>query len=643
MVLRIIEMVIANIFVTVVTIRLFRALRSGVRHLDLAIFGFLWIYTATLYAMILGILGLLESHRIALISIIGLGILAVPARKDLKQRISRPGTWFISAFIDPLRKVLASFPSGLSVTGVVLCFLAFLQLIRILFHIWFVPPYVWDTVVYHMVNVAEWVQKGRIHSLVSPVGRVYWPATFEVLGSWFVVFLHNDLLVKVATFLAYLVAGASAYAIARVLNLNRILSASVMVFYLFTPSLAVQATACKNDVGIAAVYLLMIAILLDLLRNGPRESFPLHRQLLIVGMAFCMGVGIKAYMVFIATAPILICLFAASKHRLLKGIRGIFRFDHKPSAATVMLCIFLILGSALLGSYWYFRNYVVFGNPVHPTDFRIGGWLIFGTGDAVQFGPGQRGSASLKSLWDNSKAVVTDRIFDQNGFFDSSLGNTTGWGWFVFVCGIPALAYALIFVGRLRLLIISFIISLLGLFTFISSDPWYMRFTLWFPVVFALSFAFLITNLSYKWLKAPLMILALSCTALNWVGVLNVGEISVDDFKRMMRLPALERSTAELTHHYEGAYKKTLQIIPEDEIIGFCFPNNGWAYPLYDSNLSRRLKYVPVEDMQFVQSMKRESIQYLFIERVPEQTKLIEQAVQEGSLREIEEFLYALE
>ena len=65
------------------------------------------------------------------------------------------------------------------------------------------------------------------------------------------------------------------------------------------------------------------------------------------------------------------------------------------------------------------------------------------------------------------------------------------------------------FVGRLRLIIASFILSLLGLFTFISVDPWYMRFTLWFPIVFALSFAFLISNLSYRWLRAPLLALAL--------------------------------------------------------------------------------------------------------------------------------------
>ncbi len=641
MVLRIIEMVVANVFVSAVTIRLFRVLQSRVRYLDIAIFGFLWLYITTLYTLVLGILGLLEPHRIAAISSIGIVILAIPVLRTFRLSVSSACQWVKSISIGSYYRAFTSLRPRYRVMGALLCLLAFLQLVRIIFHIWFVPPYVWDTVVYHLVNVAEWVQKGRIHPVITPVGRVYWPANFEVLESWFVVFLHNDLLVKVAPFLYYLAAGASAYAVARVLNLNRILSASVAIFYLFTPSLAIQATACKNDVGVAAVYLLMIAILLDLMRNGRREDFPLQHQLLILSMALCLGVGIKPYMVFIAPAPALIGLISVSKHRLSGDIRVFFRFEHRPSTARIALCICLILGSALLGSYWYVRNYVVFDNPVHPTDFRIGGHLVFGAGDAVQVGPGQRGSASLKSLWENSRSLVTDKIFDQHSAFDSSLSQIAGWGWFNFVCGIPALVYALIFVRDLRLLIISFIVSLLCLFTFISIDPWYMRFTLWFPIVFALSFAFLLSNLSYKWLKVPLIFLALLCTTLNWIAVLNVGRFSVDDYRKMAQLPALERSTAEFTDHYKGAYKKTLQLVPKDEMIGYCFPNNGWAYPLYDSDLSRHLKYVPIEDLQFTQFMKQQDIQYLFIERItPEQTQLIQQSVQEGSLKKIEEFLY---
>jgi hypothetical protein len=631
MALRIIEMMVGSLFVSVATIRLFCALRTRTRHLDIAIFGFLWIYITTLYTLVLGILGLLEAHRIAIISGIGLILLAIPGLRNVRQAITRLITRFRSLF--------ASTGKRFSIIATVLCSLAFLQLARILFHIWFVPPYVWDTVVYHLVNVAEWVQKGKIHHLITPVGRVYWRANLEVLEAWFVVFLHNDILVKVAPFLSYLVAGASVYAIARVLNLSRILAASATTFYLFTPSLAIQATACKNDVGIAAAYLLIIAILLDLLRNGGYW----RRKLMIMAMAFCLGIGIKPYMAFIAPAPVLIGLAIILRHRLLGKIRGIFRFKPGLSTSRIVLCVFLVLGSALLGSYWYMRNLVVFGNPFHPTDVRIGSHLIFGTGDAVQYGPGQRGSASLRGLWENSRSLITDKILDQHGQFNSSLSNMTGWGWFNFVCGLSALAYALIFARQFRLLIISFILSLLTLLTFISTDPWYMRFTLWFPVVFALSFAFLLSNLNCKWLRMILMALALLCTTLNWIAVLNVGEISVDDFRRMMQLPALKRSTAELTHHYDGAYRKTLQLVPEDEIIGFCFPNNGWAYPLYDSDLSRRLKYIPIEGMRFTHSMREHNIHYLFVERItPEETELINRAIQEGVLEKIEEFLYAL-
>ena len=140
------------------------------------------------------------------------------------------------------------------------------------------------------------------------------------------------------------------------------------------------------------------------------------------------------------------------------------------------------------------------------------------------------------------------------------------------------------------------------------------------------------------------MLICIGSLMINWIAVLNVGEISVDDFKRMMELPVLQRSTAELTHHYDGAYKKALQIVPKNEVIGFCFPNNGWAYPLYDSDFSRHLKYVPIESMEFVNSMKNQEIKYLFIERItPEQTELINKAVEEGSLKKMEEFLYALQ
>ncbi len=244
----------------------------------------------------------------------------------------------------------------------------------------------------------------------------------------------------------------------------------------------------------------------------------------------------------------------------------------------------------------------------------------------------------------NFHSLITERIFDKSGEFSSHLSNMSGWGWFNFSCGFSALAYALIFSRKSRLLIISFLISLLGLFTFVTHDPWYMRFTLWFPVVFALSFAFLISNLNLRWLKGIFWTLAFVCIMLNWIAVLNVGEISLDDFKRVMQIPPLQRSTAELTHHYDGAFKKALQIVPKDETIGFVFPIMVGHILFMILTIRVILCMCPLKVRILPHSMKQNNINYLFIERItPEQAKLIQIATENKKLKKLEEFLYVLE
>ena len=72
MLLRLIQMGIGNLFVLGVTIHLFRLLRTTVLHLDIPIFGFLWIFSATLFTFLLGIFGFLAPVPMALVSLVGL-------------------------------------------------------------------------------------------------------------------------------------------------------------------------------------------------------------------------------------------------------------------------------------------------------------------------------------------------------------------------------------------------------------------------------------------------------------------------------------------------------------------------------------------------------------------------------------------
>ena len=264
-------------------------------------------------------------------------------------------------------------------------------------------PYVHDTLTYHLPNVAEWVQKGRIHAISTPVLRSYWPATFEVFESWFVVFLHNDLLIQLGCVSCYLLAVISVYAICRGLNFGNHLSAGVALLYAYTPSVAIHATSCKNDMAVAGMYLFAMALLVDLLRKGDSSSFPLSRRLLPITMAFCYGIGTKAYAVFIAPGLILLGIVALAKHRLFKN--AIISLHPKNISLTRRFALYtsLVLGSGVLAFYWYVRNYIIFDNPFYPADFKLFGHLIFGTGAAPDPGTSAQPSFSFHSMWQNAR------------------------------------------------------------------------------------------------------------------------------------------------------------------------------------------------------------------------------------------------
>jgi len=308
----------------------------------------------------------------------------------------------------------------------------------------------------------------------------------------------------------------------------------------------------------------------------------------------------------------------------------------------LLITVFLLISSGLLGLYWYIRNWVMFDNPFHPVDFSIFGHLIFGTGNPRGlFGPTQQGHASLSVMWLNLRTFLTDKIFDHRSQMDTNISHMSGWGWFSFVCGLPALFFALLRGKGFRLLSVAFLLSFLSLLACVEPDPWYMRFALWFPALFALSFVALLRYLDSKLLKILIIALAVFCSLLNFVAMLNVGRFSVADFQRMMSTPALERSTANFVHHHGGAYQEALANIPKGETIAYWVSNNDWIYPLYDSDFSRSLIFVPMKDMEFITTMRQHNLKYLFV-GPGGKNELLQKAIQEGILEKIATFLYEL-
>ncbi|HEV3027247.1 MAG TPA: hypothetical protein VG457_06715, partial [Planctomycetota bacterium] len=88
-----------------------------------------------------------------------------------------------------------SLPSELP-WGRVWSLIAGILVLRLLLHVWIFAPYVIDALSYHLPKIAEWVRAGAFTREMGLDPRSSFPAGFELVETWWVVFLHHDVLIE---------------------------------------------------------------------------------------------------------------------------------------------------------------------------------------------------------------------------------------------------------------------------------------------------------------------------------------------------------------------------------------------------------------------------------------------------------------
>jgi len=357
------------------------------------------------------------------------------------------------------------------------------------------------------------------------------------------------------------------------------------------------------------------------------------KRLSLIAMAFCLALGTKPYIVMLAPGLALIGAYWMWKHRDARAL---------PVDLQGQLPAIAFAGTIgiVLGGFWYGRNYLLFDNPFYPTDFELFGRLIFGTGS----GGGQQGGFSLASLTGDLRMLVEQKIFDRQRY-TPDLTNITGWGWFTFSCGLPTLVYGLATSASIRWLTAGFLLSFAVLFAGVNADPWNMRFTLWVPALFATCFALVVGRLQTASIRMALCGVATACMLLNFAGSLGTGFLNPSDWRRMARLPIQERSTAALGLFIGDQYQEALQMVPADEGIAYTTHGDGWVYPLYGADLSRKIRYLPLDsDEAITDTMHKHQLRYLFTGGAEARERnLVRAATEAGLLRKIGKALYVRE
>jgi hypothetical protein len=632
-----------TLFSTLLAYLCFITFRSGRKSLDLALFIFYWVFFTTLSLLLIGLVGLLTPLAIGGLSLLGSAILMLVPRTRLTlagipstaKEYSRDWLVWVSGM-------------GTWIKALSVIFLLYM-VIRIVFLIWALPPFVWDSLAYHLTNVAQWIQDARIHMFDTPVERIYNAANHEVFTTWFAIFLHHDVIIEAAGLSAYLIAGLAVYAIARNLELNPNSAWLAVLAYLSTPALTLAITGTKNDPVMAALFLLAIALVLH--ESDPQVGNSFSAEWKIVPLLVSVilyAAGTKAYIAHLLPGIAFIGAGMLIRRRGWRSIReyleAVTRALRDVTPGIQYSIAFILAASLFLGLYWYGRNWILMGNPFFPYSVQVGQRELLSSDiGGFRFG--------LQNFMETMRLFL-ERFGDKLYRIRPDLPYTTGWGWVAYAMGIPAAIWCIIRERSYRVLAAGFLISFLVLLFSSPTSPWSMRYFVWFPACLAIAIGYVFERFtgSVHGEARILKMLFSALTALNLIMVVTYNSIRIVDIEAMLRLPVGERGSAMFSAAVPEAYQEFIKYVPRDELLGYNVTGNGFVYPLYRADFSQRIVYIPIpvdsSCEEIVQTMIERGTRYL--QTAPVQTadgvrsKLFDCSQAGGTLQERGADLYVI-
>ena len=414
-----------------------RRLPTGAGAADLLVFLLCFTTIQSLVILVAGLTGTLSLWPLAGVSVAGIALLWTAGERPHLPAVRRLSDPVMSA-------VLALGILVLVVKSVIL------------------SPYWGDAVMYHLPVMAEWIQAEEFVHGFNHDPRIWLPSGFQLVETWWVVFLRHDLLVELGGLQMLAIALAAVHVLARKL-MARAGMATMLFAYL--PVVILHVTACGNDLAVGAMVLSGFAL----------ASVGAAPALLL--LPILVGAGIKPTAVIAAVG---IGVYAAMAWRPATRInRG--------------WSIALILSGLILAGFWYVRNAAVTGHPFSPMIQGDTGFHVAST------------TVSLEQARDSLRDLPRDAV--DRSVFTAIKG--ASWGWFILAIGFPAAIVAFRGDAAFRRLALGFLAGWLAVLASVESSGHHLRYALWFPALFALAGARL---------PGPVvLVVAILASALNFV------------------------------------------------------------------------------------------------------------------------------
>ncbi len=198
------------------------------------------------------------------------------------------------------------------------------------------PPYAWDGLTYHLPAAALWVQQGYIGQLDwNQIWVNVYPENVELLLAWCFVFVRGQTLVQLVQLPFGLAGAVATAALGRQAGLGRDAAAFAGLAFYLAPIVLAQSGVPYVDLAYAALFLIAV-------------FFALKGRPLWAGTALGLLAGVKTSGVGYAAVTILLATALAPRGQRRRTL------------------IAMAVPLGLLGSFWYLRTWVHYGNPIYP-------------------------------------------------------------------------------------------------------------------------------------------------------------------------------------------------------------------------------------------------------------------------------------
>lgn len=240
-------------------------------------------------------------------------------------------------------------------------------------HVWLAlrfPVADYDGLTFHAFRVDVWVRAGGL--VHTPTDGVFgaWPVEadaapggVDLLGALGTTVLGRSTLADLVQLPFAALGGLAVVLVARAIGIDRARSLAAGALLCATPAVVAQLNTTYTDVAMGACVLAAFAPLATWVAEGQvRANVQLARTLLCAtALGLALGAG-SFGLVPLALAAVALVVLALVQH-----------LDTEQAGRLVVAFAVPIV---LLGSFWYLRNAVTYGNPVYPSPLSVAGLVL---------------------------------------------------------------------------------------------------------------------------------------------------------------------------------------------------------------------------------------------------------------------------